>query len=35
MADTRHRLPLTGLRTFEVAARTLSFKLAAEELHVS
>lgn len=32
---TRRRLPLTALRTFEVAARRLSFKDAAEELHVS
>lgn len=35
MPRDRQRLPLTALRTFEVAARTLSFKLAAEELHVS
>ena len=29
------RLPLTALRTFESAARLLSFKAAAEELHVT
>ncbi len=31
----RYRLPLTALRTFEAAARRLSFKDAAEELNVS
>tara|TARA_B100001175_G_scaffold317905_1_gene337411 strand:+ start:266 stop:1198 length:933 start_codon:yes stop_codon:yes gene_type:complete len=30
-----NRLPLTALRTFEAAARLLSFKDAADELHVS
>lgn len=35
MAQSRVRLPLTALRTFEAAARRLSFKEAAEELHVS
>jgi LysR family glycine cleavage system transcriptional activator len=35
MAQSRIRLPLTALRTFEAAARRLSFKEAAEELHVS
>lgn len=35
MASSRVRLPLTALRTFEAAARRLSFKDAAEELHVS
>ena len=35
MAGSRIRLPLTALRTFEAAARRLSFKDAAEELHVS
>ena len=30
-----HRLPLTALRTFEVAARLQSFKRAAEELCVT
>lgn len=35
MAPSRIRLPLTALRTFEAAARRLSFKDAAEELHVS
>ncbi len=35
MATSRIRLPLTALRTFEAAARRLSFKDAAEELHVS
>ncbi len=32
---SRIRLPLTALRTFEAAARRLSFKEAAVELHVS
>jgi len=35
MAPPKIRLPLTALRTFECAARRLSFKDAAEELHVS
>lgn len=35
MRTTPNRLPLTALRTFEVAARRLSFKDAAEELCVS
>jgi LysR family glycine cleavage system transcriptional activator len=35
MGSARIRLPLTALRTFEAAARRLSFKEAAEELHVS
>jgi LysR family glycine cleavage system transcriptional activator len=35
MVSNKLRLPLTALRTFEVAARRLSFKDAAEELHVS
>ncbi len=35
MRTTRRRLPLTALRTFEVAARRESFKGAAEELGVS
>lgn len=35
MAKPTSRLPLTSLRTFEAAARHLSFKDAAEELHVS
>ena len=30
-----NRLPLTALRTFEAAARLLSFKDAADELNVS
>ncbi len=32
---TRQRYPLNGLRTFEAAARHLSFVKAAEELHVT
>ena len=35
MRRTPRKLPLTALRTFEVAARRLSFKDAAEELCVS
>lgn len=35
MANTHPRLPLNSLRTFEAAARHLSFKDAAEELCVS
>ncbi|OED39840.1 hypothetical protein AB833_13745 [Chromatiales bacterium (ex Bugula neritina AB1)] len=35
MAARKTRLPLTALRTFEAAARRLSFKEAAEELFVS
>lgn len=35
MANRTPRLPLTALRTFEAAARHLSFKQAAEELFVS
>lgn len=35
MQRNRQRLPLTALRTFEVAARRLSFKDAADELCVS
>jgi len=35
MRQTPRKLPLTALRTFEVAARRLSFKDAAEELCVS
>jgi LysR family glycine cleavage system transcriptional activator len=35
VAKPTTRLPLTSLRTFEAAARHLSFKEAAEELHVS
>ncbi len=35
MTKPRVRLPLTALRTFEAAARRLSFKDAADELHVS
>lgn len=33
--QSRKRLPLTALRSFEAAARLLSFKSAAEELHVT
>jgi len=33
--QTRTRLPLTALRSFEAAARLLSFKAAAEELRVT
>jgi len=33
--QSRTRLPLTALRSFEAAARLLSFKKAAEELHVT
>jgi len=33
--DSRQRLPLTALRSFEAAARLLSFKAAAEELRVT
>lgn len=33
--QSRTRLPLTALRSFEAAARLLSFKAAAEELHVT
>lgn len=35
MSQVRIRLPLTALRTFEVAARLLSFKAAADELRVT
>ncbi len=35
MDNKYQRLPLTALRTFEAAARLQSFKLAAEELHVT
>lgn len=35
MSNSRHRLPLTSLRSFEAAARLLSFKGAAEELRVT
>lgn len=35
MAPQRRRLPLTALRSFEAAARLLSFKEAAAELNVS
>jgi LysR family glycine cleavage system transcriptional activator len=35
MVAAKFRLPLTALRTFEAAARLLSFKEAASELHVS
>ena len=35
MPSSSRRLPLSALRTFEVAARLLSFKAAAEELRVS
>lgn len=35
MTPSRPRLPLTALRSFEAAARRLSFKDAAEELRVS
>ena len=35
MALVKQRLPLTALRTFEAAARRLSFKDAADELCVS
>lgn len=35
MSQTRARLPLTALRSFEAAARLLSFKGAAEELRVT
>ena len=35
MSDTRRLPPLNALRAFEAAARHLSFKKAAEELHVT
>ena len=35
MSPPRSRLPLTALRSFEAAARLLSFKGAAEELRVT
>ena len=35
MKSSQQRLPLTALRSFEAAARLLSFKAAAEELRVT